>query len=77
MIETLNEMKLKVLGVECRGCAEDYANVIGETEGVMNVSFDFDECTITVRYDASIIDRTQVYVVVRKLVRKAEVLSES
>jgi copper chaperone CopZ len=77
MVESTKTMKLKVYGIECRGCVEDYEKVIGETDGVVNVSFDFNECIITVQYDASIIDRKQVYVTVRKLVRKAEILSES
>ncbi len=76
MGQDLKNMKLKVFGVECRGCVEDYEKVISETEGVLNVSFDFDECTITVQYDASILDRKQVYVTVRKMVRKAEILTE-
>ncbi len=77
MNERPETMKLKVYGIECRGCIEDYEKVIGETEGIVNVSFDFNECIITVQYDASIIDRKQVYVTVRKLVRKAEVIAES
>lgn len=75
--QNINTMRLKVSGIECRGCVEDYEKVIGETAGVVHVSFDFDECIITVRYDAALIDRKQVYVAVRKLVRKAEILSES
>jgi copper chaperone CopZ len=77
MEQNIHTMKLKVSGIECRGCVEDYEKVIGETDGVLNVSFDFDECIITVQYDDFIIDRKQMYVTVRKLVRKAEILSES
>jgi copper chaperone CopZ len=77
MDENVKIMMLKVSGIECRGCGEDYEKVIGETDGGVNVSFDFHEGIITVRYDASIIDRKQVYITVRKLVRKAVILSES
>ncbi len=77
MEEIPKTMKLKVFGIECRGCVEDYEKVIGETDGGVNASFDFDESVITVEYDLSVIDRKQVYVTVRKLVRKAEVIAES
>jgi copper chaperone CopZ len=77
MDENLNAMKLKVSGIECRGCVEDYEKVIGETEGVADVSFDFNESIITVRYYASLIDRKEVFIIVRKLVRKAVILHES
>jgi copper chaperone CopZ len=77
MDEHVKTMMLKVSGIECRGCVEDYEKVIGETDGVVDVSFDFNECIMTVRYHASLIDRKKVYIIVRKLVRKAVILSES
>jgi copper chaperone CopZ len=77
MDENIKTMKLKVEGIECRGCAEDYEKIIAETDSMMDVSFDFEECVITIQYDASIIERKQVYITVRKLVRKATMISES
>jgi copper chaperone CopZ len=77
MDENVKTVKLKVEGIECRGCAEDYEKVFAEKDGVVDVSFDFQECIITIQYDASIIDRKQVYITVRKLVRKATLISES
>lgn len=59
MVENAKAIKLKVEGVECRGCAEDYEKVFAETEGIIDVSFDFQKCIITIQYDASIIDRKQ------------------
>ncbi len=70
-------MQLKVEGIECRACVEDYEKVIGETYGILDVSFDFNESIISIQYDASIIDRKHVYITVRKIVRKAAILSES
>jgi copper chaperone CopZ len=77
MSENIKTMKLKVEGIECRGCAEDYEKVLAEADGVVDVSFNFNECTIIIQYDPSIIDRKQVYVNVRKLARKATMISES
>jgi copper chaperone CopZ len=70
-------MKLKVDGLPCRGCADDYEQVLRETGGIVEASIDYKEGIIKVTYDPDRIDRKQIFITTRKLVRKATVLSES
>jgi copper chaperone CopZ len=75
MNENIKTMKLKVEGIECRGCVEDYEKVLAEKDGIVDVLYDFNESVITLKYDDSVIDRRQVYVHVRRLARSAKPLS--
>jgi copper chaperone CopZ len=77
MENNIKEMKLKVEGIVCTGCAEDMKKILSETEGVLDATVNYAEETIHIKYDPEIIDRKKVYFTVRKLVNASEIISES
>ena len=76
MEKDIKEMKLKVEGIVCTGCAEDMKKLLAETEGILDVSVNYTEEIIDIKYDPGIIDRKKVYFTVRRLVNACEIISE-
>jgi Cu+-exporting ATPase len=76
MEKNIKEMKLKVEGIVCTGCAEDMQKILSETEGVVDATVNYAEETIHIKYDPEILDRKKVYFMVRKLVNAGEIISE-
>jgi copper chaperone CopZ len=72
----IKEMKLKVEGIPCAGCAEDYERFLNNTEGTLQASVNYTEHIISMRYDSGDIDRKQAHAFARKLVRMATILDE-
>ncbi|MEF9425722.1 MAG: cation transporter [Candidatus Mariimomonas ferrooxydans] len=77
MEENVKEMKLRVEGIPCRGCAEDFDKVLSNTEGILDASINYEEGIFIIRYNPGIIDRKQTFITARKLVRKASIVAES
>lgn len=71
------EMKLLADDITCTSCAEDMEKILRETEGIVEASVNYNEDTISIRYDPRIIDRKAVYIAVRKLGTVRKILSES
>jgi copper chaperone CopZ len=69
-------VRLQVEGIGCRGCIEEYEEFLQQTDGVLDVTIDYDEGLIAVQYDPDIIDRKQIYMAARKLVRQATILPD-
>lgn len=77
MEKEIREMKLKVEGIVCTGCAEDMKKILSETDGVLDASVNYTVEIIHIKYDPGLIDRKKVYFAVRKLVSACEIISES
>lgn len=61
----------------CRECIADYEGMLAEPEGIHDVSIDYQEGIIAILYDPAVIGRKGIYMHVRKLVRKATIVSDS
>ncbi len=70
-------MELKVDGITCTTCAMEMENTLRDIEGILEASVNVAEDTINIRYDPELINRKQVFITARKLVLKAEIISES
>jgi len=77
MKKNTKEMKLKVEGIVCTGCAEDMKKILRETDGVLDASVNYTAEIVCIKYDPELIDRKKVYFAVRKLVNACKVISES
>jgi copper chaperone CopZ len=77
MPKKYREMKLLADDVTCTSCAEDMEKILRETRGIVDAEVNYNEDTISVRYDPEIIDRKKVYLAVRKLGSIKKILSES
>jgi len=77
MGKNIKDMKLRVDGIICAGCAEDMKKILTETDGVIDAEVNYAEETIHIKYDPEIIDRKKVYFRVRKLVNSSAIISES
>lgn len=77
MDKKYNVMKLLADDITCTSCAEDMELILRETEGIVDAAVNYNEDTISVRYDPEIIDRKKVYLAVRKLGPIKKILSES
>ena len=77
MEKNIKEMKLKVEGIVCTGCAEDMKKILSETDGVLDASVNYTDETIYIKYDPELIDRKKVCFTVRKLVNACVIISES
>ena len=69
-------VRLQVEGIGCRGCIEEYEDFLRQTRGILDVTIDYDEGLIAVQYDPDVIDKRQIYMAARKLVRQATILPE-
>jgi copper chaperone CopZ len=76
MEKYIKEMKLKVEGIVCTGCAEDMKKLLGDTDGILDASVNYTEEIIDIKYDPEIIDRKKVFFTVRRLVSASEIISE-
>jgi copper chaperone CopZ len=69
-------VRLQVEGIGCRGCIEEYEDFLQQTDGILEVTIDYDEGLIAVQYDPDVIDKRQIYMAARKLVRQATILPD-
>lgn len=77
MANYIKEMELKAEGINCAGCAEDMEKILRDTKGILSASIDYAEGIFTIRYDAEIIDRKQVFIAARMMVPKLNIISET
>jgi copper chaperone CopZ len=77
MDKKYKEMKLLADDITCTSCAGDMEMILRETEGIVDAAVNYNEDTISVRYDPEIIARKKVYFAVRKLGTVKKILSES
>jgi len=73
----LKEMKLRAEGIVCTSCADDMENLLLDKDGIVEATVSYIDDYIQVKYDADIIDRKNVYMVVRKLGYPVKIISES
>ena len=69
-------LRLQVEGIGCRGCIEEYEEFLHQADGVLDVTIDYNGGLIAVQYDPDVIDRRQIYMTARKLVRQATILPD-
>lgn len=67
-----HELKLKVEGIDCPGCATDMESVLLQLDGIAKVSANYAKETITVDYDRELISDTEIISVIGKMGMKAE-----
>ena len=77
MENNLKEMKLRAEGIVCTSCADDMENLLLDKDGIVEATVSYIDDYIQVKYDADIIDRKNVYMVVRKLGYPVKIISES
>ncbi len=77
MDKNIKEMRLKADGITCYSCAEDMENILADKDGIIDVSVNFVEDNIVIRYDPDVIDRKQVYMAVRRLGYTLKIVSET
>lgn len=70
-------MKLRYQDIVCAGCAGDMEKVLRERKGVIDASADYAEATLSVTYDAEVIERREVYIAARRLGVISSIISES
>ena len=66
-MEKENIIILRVEGIICPGCAMDIENILLETDGILKVSVNYGQDTITVCYDCSEVDEKYIVDRVRSL----------
>lgn len=73
----LNKEKIqfRVNDIACAGCAEDTEKVLNNTEGILDASVNYANDIISITYDPAVIDRKQVFITVRKLGYKIDIIS--
>ena len=77
MDNKIKEMRLKSVGITCTGCAGDMEKILAEKDGIVDVSVNFVEDNIVIRYDPDVIDRKNLYIAVRKLGYPLKIVSET
>ena len=77
MDKNIKEMRLKADGITCSSCAGDMENILAEKDGIVDVSVNFVEDNIVIRYDPDVIDRKNLYIAVRKLGYPLKIVSET
>lgn len=70
-------MRLKAEGIDCSACASDMEDILAETVGIEDASVNYPDDTVVVTYDPDVIERKDVYRVVRKLGYSLTIVSES
>lgn len=70
------DLKLKVEGIVCIGCAEDMQTILKSKDGIFDASVSYGDGLINIRYDPNVIDARQVYMAVRKLGFQTQIVSE-
>ncbi|MBU0728850.1 MAG: heavy-metal-associated domain-containing protein [Proteobacteria bacterium] len=65
-MEDSKTLRLLVEGIVCTGCAQDMETVLKDTEGILDVSVDYAEGTITMEYEPDEISEKELFIKVRK-----------
>jgi len=77
MSDQISIMKLKADGITCISCAEDMEKILGDKDGIIDVSVSYFDDTVEIKYDPDLINRKTVYVTVRKIGIPLKIVSES
>ncbi|GAB4540031.1 MAG: hypothetical protein Fur0020_09000 [Thermodesulfovibrionia bacterium] len=62
-------MKIRLLvdGITCTGCVEDIERILGEEDGISNVSVNYADGTIDIDYNPNIINEEIISKTMRRL----------
>jgi Cd2+/Zn2+-exporting ATPase len=60
MIMKKHELKLRVEGIDCPGCATDAEAVLLQLDGILGVNVNYAEETITIDFDPGLISDKQI-----------------
>jgi Cu+-exporting ATPase len=71
-----DKMRFKLQGITCRECAADMENILGEREGIDLASVDYDNDTVEVSFDSEALEKKDVYLAVRRLGFKVDILKD-
>ncbi len=71
------KLQFKVNDIVCAGCAEDTEKILNNIKGILDSSVSYADDIISITYDPSIIDRRQVFITVRKLGYKIDIITET
>lgn len=77
MDKNIKEMSLKADGITCSSCAGDMEKILADKDGIVDVSVNFIEDAVVIKYDPDVIDRKNVYIAVRKLGYPLKIVSET
>jgi copper chaperone CopZ len=69
------KIQFRVNNIACAGCAEDTEKVLNNTEGILDASVSYADHIISITYDPAVIDRRQVFITVRKLGYKLDIIT--
>ena len=70
------KMRFKAHGLTCRECASDMETILTEKDGITRASVDYDTDIIDVSFDPEHMDKKDVFLAVRKLGFKVEILKD-
>ena len=76
MKENTSELLFKAEDITCSSCAADMETILQDKEGIINVSVNFAEETVRVRYNPRKLDRKEVFFAVRKLGYTIRIIGE-
>ncbi|UCE78742.1 MAG: heavy-metal-associated domain-containing protein [Nitrospiraceae bacterium] len=69
------KIQFKVNEITCAGCAEDTEKILNNIKGILDASVSYADDIISITYDPSVIDRRQVFITVRKLGYKIDIIT--
>lgn len=73
----MKEIRLKADGITCSACAGDMEEILAGRDGILNVSVNFIEDSVVIKYDPDVISRKEVYMAVRRLGYPLKIVSEA
>ena len=74
--EDTSELLFKAEDITCSSCAGDMENILRETEGIIEVTVNFTQETIYIKYNPQKLSRKEVFFAVRKLGYKIKIIGE-
>lgn len=75
MVMTKEKIQFKINNIACAGCAEDMEKILNNREGILDASVNYSDDIISITYDSAIIDRKEVFITVRKLGYKVDIIT--
>lgn len=74
MEEIAQEIMFKAEDITCSSCAGDMENILRETEGIIEVTVNFTQETIYIKYNPQKLNKKEVFFAVRKLGYKIKII---
>lgn len=70
----LNQLQLRIDGLDCPCCATDTASVLLQLEGILNVKVGYSNETIAVEYNPEVTDTGQIISALKRIGFRANIV---